>query len=468
MMLLPQLVNAFDELQLTVDSPEVELGQPLYISITARNIKTNLSTININELRNDFGVKVIETANKSENSTITQELKIELYPLQTGQLVIPPVMLERYSTKPVRVNIKPARVINGKIEFSSSVNHTSVWQRQQVILSTTVITPSKFAKLELDDFITRQAITQKLTPTQEALDNGKYKLTSGWVIYPINDGEQTYTTPAVNYRLSGTIQRKFYPQNISIQVKKLPSYVPPLMPVGKFTLNSMISENTAPGASSHIRSIQASSNSVLPETLKAISIPYINNSSITSGEMTRSSNLENKHGSFNITVSHHTPISFTNSGIHYLPGFGLRYFDPVTGRIETINIGIERILFIKPWLKLVTLILFLIVFFLLSRIIIKHINRYVRRQKYNYHLIQATLIAKSPEELHKILNQYAGNNQWGMNMTLTHWLKAWNNHRTEPAENIINELSDAIYANRMVNNPSQLELNKKIYTLLNT
>ncbi|MCK4744267.1 MAG: BatD family protein [Sulfuriflexus sp.] len=450
-------------LRIIADNPTVEIGKPLHITITAKNIDKNLASINIERLEENFGVYVIESSNKSENNIKIQELEIALYPHNIGKDNIPPITLGRHKSLTVPITILAAKENKQTLKFSSSISSSSIWQRQQIIMTAHVITHSKFANIKLDDFIEEGFESSKLEPVREELGSGMYRLTSGWLIYPLVAGKKNITFPAVNYRLKGKVQRKFIPSNIQLNIRELPSYIPPLMPVGEIIIESNITTGSDNPDKSHTVTVNISSDSALPSTLPNLPQNYILESTIHIGET--SSNIINveKNNSSNTSIHHRLPISFTSSGIYHFPALTLKYFDVESGRIITATGKPITGLILLPWLKASLLIIAIII---LAKIIVianKMIRDFSQLRKRRKHIITATLTAKSPHELHQLLNKYANTYNWGNNMTLSSWLISWEKSRHSTAKVLIDRLSAACYSGEIPPN-----LNQDIFLLLSS
>ena len=83
------------------------------------------------------------------------------------------------------------------LKFSFSMSASSIWQRQQIIMATHIVTYSKFATIKLDDFIQEGFESYKLKSSREDLGNGMYRLTAGWAIYPLIAGKQNISRDTI-------------------------------------------------------------------------------------------------------------------------------------------------------------------------------------------------------------------------------------------------------------------------------
>jgi len=451
-LLFPFLSYASSSLQVVTDNTSVEAGKPIHVSIIAKNIDNNLSLININHLKNNFGLEIIESSNKSDGETAVQELKFDLYPRETGLTTIPSISFGGHKTTPIKISVNMATEINGTINFESSYNKSTVWQRQQILITASVITASKFARIELSDFNKTGVEIFKTEPTQVQLNTGQFKHTASWRLFPLLSGKQVFTPPSVNYRLSGKIQRKFFPPAREVNVKLLPSYIPPLMPVGKLIVNNSISPDD-------VWNIEVSSPDISPTSLASLTLPLDGITDIKLGEVITTAQSDDH-------FTHHAPLLFTNSRLIKLPSLVFKTFNPITGKIVTQRTEDRSFIVISTWLKIALAVILTFIIYKLVFKLLRCTNSIINRNKKITTLINSIPDAKSPQELHAILNSYAEIQEWGSNLSLHQWSAIWSQKKTHSADTLINELSLACYS-RDLANISQTELNKKVCELIN-
>jgi len=450
-------------LQLRADKFEVELGKPVQVTIIARDIKKDLTSISFDKLTKNFGIKVLESASKLDDKNIqVQRLRIELYPHQTGYTEIPTIYFENHKTLPLTIHVLAAKERGKALNFTHKISEPSLWQRQQTIITANVITHSKFSTLEIDEYIQNGIESYKLEFSRKDLGDGRFQLTAGWILYPLISGATNIALPAIKYKFKGKIQRRFIIPSIQLQVKKLPSYIPPLMPVGKIDIKQSISATTH-----KMLFIEVSSDTVLPSTLPNLPQDHISNKNITIDLNLSDSTVEINNGKFHSKISHRRLMSFSRSGLYDFPEVEMKYFDPQSGKIVSTQSQPMSILIIAPWLRN-SLILILIVIFL--KLAIKtsiYIQRYFKLSAQRKSIIQSILSATSPHELHTLLKTYAQTYGWGDNLTLNDWEAAWRKNRARSALPVIKNLSYACYSGQW-NFQDQSALNKEVYALLIT
>lgn len=442
---------AAQSLQLSIDEKTVMLGKGLHARVIATNLDTPLTRINLDALKYDFGLEVIESANHDRGNDHVQELSLLLFPRNTGLHTLPALSLNRFSSHPVNLTVLEARNAAGVIDFISDTRPKAIWQRQQVRLEASIITASKFSRLQPDEFKQAGFEIIPLAVTRERLPDGRYKLTSGWDIYPLIDGKQTLYPPAINLRLSGKVQQKFYPPTQQLTIRPLPSYIPPLMPVGRLSINNTINDD-------YQWQLELQSDMISPTSLASLPLPITTVAGIHYGEVVTSAHGNKTRPAI---VSQNIPLTFDYSGVYTLPDIVIKTFDPASGKIITQRSPSKVIVYLNTWLKIVLAIVALIIASKLTRLIRDKLQRIAQRRA----IIQSALSATSPHALHDVLNQYADNQYWGNNLTLSQWQRIWDRQKKSSSSTIIEKLSHACYA-QPSNTHNQQALNQDVYGLL--
>jgi len=440
----------------TMPKNTIEIGKPMLVTIIATDINEKLSSINLDALEHDFGIEIRENSVKSDKASTIQLLKIALYPRHIGEATLPELSLSRYKTKETRITIKPAKTAIGGIEFSSSLSSNNVWQRQQIIISATITTPSKFSRIELEEFPDSMLETVTIDVKTTKLAEGLYKHSSGWEIYPLISGKLLLNPPAIYYKLNGVIQRKFFPLTESVYVKELPSYIPPLMPVGTLKFTSTI-EEIERNNHSHLWTVELKTNDIMPSSLSNLTMPLDRIPNIEYGEI--------KYSALASGSKMTLPISFKSNGLFTSPEITYKTFNPESGRISSVTTLPISMLVLNPWIKLIIFVLFSYLVIVLFYFSFKYSRRIYIHYKNKQEIVNSTLVAETPCQLHGILKSYADNQGWGNNLTLIQWLSVWEKYSTREANNTIYTLSLACYGNNHKKN-LQENLNRQVYTLL--
>ena len=462
-LLYPYVLLGKPLLYVELKKPAVELGKPVYLKIIAEDLTSELSALSLEPLKKDFALDTtdiykekvqqrrINEGKESSVEIIRQTLSLKLYPRLTGDLLIPAFIIGKASSTAKQLLVRDASTDGSKITLDWMLTSPEVWQREQILLSLTLTTPERYATIKLakanpgDVEVTPLPVKRKWTEHQQG---GISTLSAGWSILPLKSGSLDIEIPAIEYHLSGVVRRNFYLPVIKTDIKPLPSYLPPTMPVGKIEISSSITPtgmlNTGELA---YWNVEVESQSLtpywLPPLLRQIKtddstyfFPATSNRSILP-------DLQGVHG----RVDHHIPFKPLKNGFTDLPLLKIQYFDPATSRIETVLHYADRPLSLSWTLRyLAVTILIAMSLYLLGLLYRQLHKRYQYRKEYLLAL-HAIRQAKTLDDVLLGLRLVAKAERWPDNLTLTEWLKRWSiNYQSEPhLDSIILSLSCAYY-----------------------
>ncbi len=299
-----------------------------------------------------------------------------------------------------------------------SLSKTTVWQREQIVMTLKVISKDTLSRLGSEQFSQNGfdivAYKQELVEKDEQLH-----LTLKWLIFPFIEGEHPLTLPDIHYRPnSGRAIKLEIPTQI-IQVKALPIYIPPTMPVGKVTLESDWKNGWLISSKKLLEwNLWVSSSQVTKQTLPAVSRLIKSNSSLQILPLKRHLKTFKKGGGVLYKQNYEIPFKATSQGILVLPEIGLSYFDPELGQIRKVTLNSPFVLVLNTWqimlLGLVLLLLFIFISLKLLPIITKKLEQRALRKKALILLSTAT----NYQQAKTALSQFAQSKDWQANTSL--------------------------------------------------
>jgi hypothetical protein len=304
----------------------------------------------------------------------------------------------------------------------------------------------------------------RIPASKEMLDNTT-RLGTGWVIFPMQSGQQRISLPPVLYHLQGIVERRFYLPDIQLNVKSLPGYIPPLMPVGRVFIDSHVdADQLLTTGETYNWNIRLSSPDLLSHLLPPIlrQISSDDNIHFLPVQSRRVENItaRGSHGE----VMHTVPFQSLSTGQLKLPGLRIQYFDPVQGRVSVTEYSPPQIRSMAGYWQLLIGTALLIAIGLLMKVAWKYWLHVRRQHHYLKEAIHRINEAPDSAQLRQALHLVARAEGWPDNLSLTKWTEHWNSHYSPSAMPVTEMLSSACYAKPV---PDITQIRDDLLTLLN-
>ena len=253
-LMLLSTAEAKPQLVLVIDKIEVQFGHHLDALLYGVNLTNKLIDIDLGDLNDSFGINVVETTDKSDDSRwpgqVVQLMTMELFPRKTGNLEIPQLMLEGLKSNAINISVIPGRnkVDDNELKIITNYKISSVkpWEREQIIIEAEIKTSDKYAHIQFDalnipgfEVYSFHEKNRKLI--HKGIDYNSMKVR--WILFPLISGQHIIDIPAIEYHKYGKKIRTYYFPKQVINVTPLPTYIPPTMPVGKVSISSSLEKN---------------------------------------------------------------------------------------------------------------------------------------------------------------------------------------------------------------------------------
>jgi len=451
LLIFPVLALAKPSLEIELKHVTGEYGRPVTLKIIAEGLKTDLSRLQLNALSAQFAIdsRDLESEIVQQNEGVREQpnneygsgeitrqiLRLKMYPRQTGTLLIPAFTLDKISSGEEILTITDARDKGTKILLDSNISSTEVWQREQILVSLTLGTAEEFATIKPGDLpvdgieITALPIKRVWTENE---NGGKSTITAGWSLIPLRPDISEIELPPIEYHLNGVVRRVFYLPKVRLKVRPLPSYLPPTIPVGKVDIKSSIT--TKDSASKGLLytdelaywNITIESKSLTPYWLPPILRQIQSGDGIHFFPAASVRSMQPDSKGVNGRVSHTIPFKPLQNGFVDIPSLKIQYFDPVTGRLETLVHQAEKP-FSAGIISRLLLVLLVAVFILaLVGWLYRHLLTRIRYRKRHQQAILRIRQADTSQEVVAGLRQAGEAEGWPANLSLTDWLARWN------------------------------------------
>ena len=456
------------KLFLFIEKSDYMLGRPIRAEIYGVALKTKISDINLSKLNKNFGVltdySVNSTRDKRWPKQSVQILKFKLYPRYIGKLTLPQLNINDLKTKKRTIDVSIGET--GEPIIFSSTNMP--YERQKFIINISIKSDNATSRLSIrDDFNINGFESTTLPFSRIKEKDGTYTNKIGWALTALKNGEQKIELPPIEYSVSGVLRKQFYLPHKIINIKALPSYVPPTLPVGEITLQNhlpltwLIQPDTLVYWNINIRG-EVSNAYRLPAILRQLrsnsDFKFLPVSSKHSNEIS-SDNL--------LSVTNYTiPFKALSSGFLKLPKLTIQYFDPNTGEIKDTVYKSSRIFVLGLFWQviLITFVLYLI-YNLLNIIYKKAIKLKISTQKRTKALGNLQEI-NNATQIKKSLQLIAEAECWPKNLTISQWGNYW--EKKYQVNNGFNDLIQKIssFCYSLETNSDINELGLQLYNII--
>jgi len=450
LLLYPVLAVAKPSLEIELRQATVEYGRAVYLKIIAEGLKADLSLLQLDPLSAQFAIdsrdfdseiiqqieEVQQQQNKEKGSAaITRQiLRVKMYPRQTGKLLIPAFTLDKISSDEKELTIIDASNKGTNILLDSNLSSTEVWQREQILVSLTLSTAEEFATIKPGDMpvdgIEITALPVKRVWTENE-NGGKSTITAGWSLLPLRPGSSEIELPPIEYHLSGVVRRVFHLPKVKLKVRPLPSYLPPTIPVGKIDIHSSIKAENFPSAGLLFTddlaywNISIESKSLTPYWLPPILRQIQSSDSIQFFPATSHRSMQPDNMGVHGRVNHTIPFKPLENGFTNLPGLKIQYFDPATGRLETLVHPAEKLFSAGVISRLLAVLLLAAIILTLLRVIYRQLHKRTRYRKLHQQAILHIRQANTSQEVVTGIRLAGVAEGWPVNISLTDWLARW-------------------------------------------
>ena len=456
------------KLLLFIEKSDYMLGRPIRAELFGVALKTKITDIDLSKLNKNFGVltdySVNDTRDKRWPNQPVQILKFKLYPRYIGKIIIPHLSANDLKTKEREIDVNIGGT--GEPKISSSTNKP--YERQQFILNISIKSDDSTSRLSIsEDFKINGFESTSLPFIRIKEINGTYTNKIGWALTALKSGEQKIELPPVEYSVSGVLRKQFYlPHNI-INIKPLPSYVPPTLPIGEITLESqppytwLIQADTLAYWKINIKG-EVNNAYRLPAILRQIkSNSHFQFLPVNSKHLSEISN-NNLLSITNYTI----PFKALSSGFLKLPDLTIQYFDPNKGGIKDVTYKSSRV-FVLGLFWEITLGIF--VFYLIYTLFIFTFKKAIKLKISIEKRAQALCNLQEIEnalQIKESIKLIAEAECWPKNMTISQWGNSWKGKYkvNDGFDDLIQKTSSLFYSLETNNDINELGL--QLYSLI--
>ncbi len=438
--LLPTFAVAAPQILLILDKTEIQLGHHIDAELYGINLEEKLINIDLRELEKKFGVIIEETTEETEDprwpDQPVQLIQLKLYPRQVGTLTIPILSLAGIQSKSQPILVKPGihRSHSGDINIKRdiTISSTQAWERQQVVIEMKVTTTDTFVSLRSEEPKIPGFEVFSLPEKTEIIQRNGTEYTVlhiGWALFSLSAGQYNIDIPPIEYRKSGQTLRTYFLPQQDLNIKALPPYIPPTMPVGKISIASALkSDKLILPDTLNYWDIELTGRKVSPNWMPPVLRQINSNPEIRFFPTNTQRKQTAIKGTLQSQVLHHIPFKPVVSGRLNLPTLRVQYFDPDSGRIITTTHQPQNVVVLGMfWRVFIGSLVCLLLLWTGKSLYDKFC--FIRKRS---HLRQNAvgLIEKANTiiDIRKAMCILARAEGWPTNMTLRNWALHWRSH----------------------------------------
>jgi len=319
----------------------IELGQPVQMTLRYQGDQ-RLAEISLDAWDE---VAAIYSVDEYTEANQVQVHQLRLYPRQTGTVLLPALGLGAASSTPATIKVNPARVDGHEVDIQWSLSTQQPWQRQAIKIDFKLTSGDYAAHVAIDPLERHGIVSQRFSVNRHQQD-GRFEHGGGWLLYPLQPGRTTISLPPVRYRLSGSDIRQFHLPLIPVDVKQLPPYLLPTLPVGRVdTSNALLTDDNG----QPYWQVRLTSDAPLPDGIAGLDVILAQHSQRPLSDISLET-VRPAHADDPLTrLTYRVPLP--QWLLPYGPAlqYELRYFEPQSGRLVRQLFSLPRILHMPAW-----------------------------------------------------------------------------------------------------------------------
>lgn len=307
------------------------LGESLTINLRSDDTFGDYKALDLTPLKTHFQI--------DDSAQTSDRIRLRLTPKQAGQIETPLITSGGLTIPAQNLNVEPNELVN--IEWQ--LPRANLWQGEWAVWRAKLKVSDPGLPVEMEG-LENPTIRFSAQPIQQTLDDSR---TAEFVlVQKIVNTDTKLTPPVIRVQNRQGLRWQFFAPENDDQFQPLPSYVPPQMPVGKFSwqMNRPFWNRT--GALENIELTLTGINaSRLPDLRDQLASGEGINWLMAQSTTTETLGLEGR--SETQTLSQ--PYRVTASGWGYYDEIRIQYIDPKTGKLVDLIHPAELYIALPAW-----------------------------------------------------------------------------------------------------------------------
>jgi len=319
------------------------------------------------------------------------------------------------------------------INIQYGISTREVLTRQMLVVQYRLQSNDAFITLRTDivpatgeSYVALPARKTKLPETSAK----RYQYELNVLVNASRSGRMTLRVPALIYSEGGKDRYRFHFAEQVIEVKALPPYLPPYIPMVPLQMESAFSTSWSWYKPLQTGKIYYWTIKLQAEKADELSLPDLRQQLLSNAtiqflpaEITRETHKD--HDSMIQRVTYTIPFTLKKSGYVNLPEIGLQHFDPESRRLSSRHYHVQGIFVLNlylQWLIVIVLLALCFLFFWKTRFFAVAAYRNGRQYYQARHLLaQAATVAQMRMAMNSIGESWG----WSANLSLSQWASRW-------------------------------------------
>lgn len=325
-----------------MDKHEIALGEPVTVILQAEHTKASLDGLALKALQADFDV--YRRSSDTQTQTIrgrqvtSQTMTLVLYPLHSGRVLFPALRFAGASSRPLALMVHASGADVPRVQFKLALDPERLLARQtaRLVLDITDDGSLQWSPLRLQ--LPAAVHVRELASSQhEEMLNGASVTVHrrAWAIMPLRAGSSVVNLPMLEAIKFGNRLRYALP-SLQFDTRPAPAYLPVYVPIGKIEVSSRPPTGTLVLNRPVNWMLTVRGTGLSAEGLTKLLPAFTDNNALRfyPAQIEQVGDANALVQTWRLTL----PFQPLRAGNMRLPTLVLPYYDPLSGRLESVVI----------------------------------------------------------------------------------------------------------------------------------
>lgn len=336
------------------DKKIMALGEPLVVMLQVDDVRVALSNIKLDKLKKNFDVFGVSSSTQTRmirgRKVAAETMTLTLYPLRTGKLQLPAFSYMGKNSKVLEVSVLESNQQTPRVIFKTALDVTQAQVRQAATLTLDIYDDGSLQWSAPHELMISGAHQRRLADSQreEMIEGHRYTVHRyAWALMPLREGRQAVEFAMLDaFKFGARLRYPLAP--FWIDAAPVPAYLPVQVPIGKpvITLEALPEKIALERPLNWKFTVQG--NGISAEGLSKLLSTMHSNDAMQFYPLTISNADTARATTATQLLQVTLPFVPLKTGMQKLPEINLPYYDPQTGRVESVLIPGVALKVINP------------------------------------------------------------------------------------------------------------------------